>query len=66
MATKVSKNQRVTTQQVVRGGAAFDGKPCGYCGAKTRRLYPAGRTYNSRWKKCADGHRLYRKGGVGK
>lgn len=58
---KVSKNQRVgSTSQVVRGSAAFDGKPC-HCGAKTRRKYPVGRTTSSRWRVCERGHTLYRK-----
>lgn len=61
MAAKVSKNQRVgNPAQVVRGSAAYDGKPC-HCGAPTRRKFPPGRTFNSRFRKCANGHTLYRK-----
>lgn len=62
MPAKVSKNQRVGAgAAVVRGVSAFDGKPCGVCGAKTRRKYPVGRTTSSRWRKCENGHTLYRK-----
>lgn len=44
----------------------YDGSPCSYCRAKSRRMYLSGRgakgrMQHSRWHVCENGHKLYRK-----
>jgi len=44
----------------------FDGLACGYCRAKTRRMYATprgtkGRIQHSRWWVCENGHKIMRK-----
>lgn len=50
--------------------AKFDGAACGYCGARSRTMYPQSRgggknsrTQHGRMRVCERGHRLYVKRG---